>query len=713
MRKSIKKIVASVVAGAMALAMMVTPSVDAVAADGVKLYVKVADATTYGVNIWDAAAGVTGGKNVDTWSGQQHPSLVADGTDWGYVTVADISKVQGMQVVKSGTPIKVGDSDNIWNSAIASTGLKEAYFDSAKGKWYKEKECTNEVKMLEVSSDMYIVGSMNDWSMDKALKMDANGNVYTLTVRKMAAADYAFKFVQDAPQYAWAYQAGLERTPKLDDKGEEVKDDKGNTVYVSKPGTSYVKADYDPFNVEFSLKELSDVTFKIEVTARKGGEDYDKNAIKTVKITEVAITKPAITADEVETAIKAIGKVTLDSKKAIEAAEALYKAAPADEQKKVTNYATLTAARKAYDDLVAAEAAKGYDVTVHYNNSLNWSDVKLYSFYEKADKSTVVMSSAWPGDAITADAANKGYFTAGFNLPAEAKTAGKIKVIFVTGTGGSEKQTADIELTLTADKNEYWISLDGKTTKDGNENTVYTATVDTKAPAGWVKSEVTQVTTQATTTASEGEEGEEETEAPDASAWEDALLKIHFLNSMEWEKVGVYLTYASWAQLTGAWPGQEMQLEDGSETWYAVCTNADAEEAYNVIFNNMVSDEQANAGEAQKEQTPDTKDLAPGEYWFVLGDATAETDTQITYGVTMFDSVEALEEAGYEYDGNGLLGDVAVDAPEEEEEDAEEEETTAEKADGATTGDAAPIAVVLLGMVAAVAVVASKKRQNA
>ena len=37
----------------------------------------------------------------------------------------------------------------------------------------------------------------------------------------------------------------------------------------------------------------------------------------------------------------------------------------------------------------------------------------------------------------------------------------------------------------------------------------------------------------------------------------------------------------------------------------------------------------------------------------------------------MFDSVEALEEAGYEYDGNGLAGDVAVDAPEEEEEEGE------------------------------------------
>jgi len=189
---------------------------------------------------------------------------------------------------------------------------------------------------------------------------------------------------------------------------------------------------------------------------------------------------------------------------------------------------------------------------------------------------------------------------------------------------------------------------------------------------------------------------------------------------MEWEKVGVYLTYSSWAELAGSWPGSEMQLEDGSETWYAVCTNADAEPAYNVIFNNMVSDEQANAGEAKKEQTPDTKDLAPGEYWFVLGDVTAESDTQITYGVTMFDSVEALEEAGYEYDGNGLVGDVAVEDPNGDEEtddettEAEdEEETTAEKADGATTGDAAPIAVVLLGMVAVVAVVASKKRQNA
>lgn len=712
MRKSIKKIVASVVAGAMALAMMVTPNVSAVAADGdITLYLKLTDGsanTDWAANTWGGAVTDPEATQVNKptgWGEGTLPQLAADTEGWAKIKVNVSEGIGGWQWIKyDGAALAENGQIDCWNAAILSLGLTEAYFDLASNKWFKEKELTNEIKMKDVSKDMYIIGGgeyFGAWDTSKAVKMDADGDTYTLTIRKMAAGDYEYKFLQDAPQYQWSYQAGLKQ--------------EGEGTYV-KP----LDGAGDPKSITFTLKELSDVTFEIKVTSRKGGEDYDKELMKTVEISDVVVSKPAITADEVEAAIKAIGKVTLDSKKAIEAAEALYKAAPEAEQKKVTNYATLTDARKAYEELVKAEAAKGYDVTVHYNNSLNWADVKLYSFFDKADKTQVVLSSAWPGDAISADSANKGYFTAGFNLPAEAKTVGKITVVFATGTGGSEKQTANIELTLTADKNEYWISLDGKTAQDDFKNTVYTATVDTKAPAGWVKSEVTQVTTQAATEAPEDgeEDGEEETEAPDASAWEDALLKIHFLNSMEWEKVGVYLTYASWAELTGSWPGSEMQLEDGSETWYAVCTNADAEEAYNVIFNNMVSDDQANAGEAKKEQTPDTKDLAPGEYWFVLGEVTAESDTQITYGVTMFDSVEALEEAGYEYDGNGLVGDVAVedeneDADADEDADEDEEETTAEKADGATTGDAAPIAVVLLGMVAVVAVVASKKRQNA
>lgn len=409
-------------------------------------------------------------------------------------------------------------------------------------------------------------------------------------------------------------------------------------------------------------------------------------------------------------AIDAIGEVTLGSADKIAAAEEAYAALSEEEKANVTNYATLTAAREAYDALKKAEdeknAAAAGELTLYVKAPEGWNTVSLWAWTSNGN-----LFKDWPGQAMTACENNAGYWKATISVD------GVTSVIF-NDSAENNKQTVDI-VDLAAGT--YWFvelteNAEGK----------FEGTPSTTAPEGWADEVKAEIETEPTTEGSEDEgtaEGEEEeTEAPDASAWEDALLKIHFLNSLEWEKVGVYLTYGSWAQLTGAWPGSEMQLEDGSETWYAVCTNADAEETYNVIFNNMVSDEEADAGTGVKHQTTNVEGIAAGEYWFVLGDVDSEKEdgTQVTYGFTMFDSVEALEEAGYTYDGNGLVGDVVVDDPNEDDEDEEEteaEETTEaedEKADGETeTGDAAPIAVVFLGMFAAVAVVASKKRQNA
>ena len=64
-------------------------------------------------------------------------------------------------------------------------------------------------------------------------------------------------------------------------------------------------------------------------------------------------------ADAVKALIEAIGTVSLESEEAIEAAEAAYAALTADQKALVTNYAALTAARAAYDQLAAAEKEAG------------------------------------------------------------------------------------------------------------------------------------------------------------------------------------------------------------------------------------------------------------------------------------------------------------------------------------------------------------------
>ena len=63
-------------------------------------------------------------------------------------------------------------------------------------------------------------------------------------------------------------------------------------------------------------------------------------------------------AKAVEEKIEAIGEVTLASKSAIEEAEAAYQALTADQKQLVTNTDVLAAARKSYNDLAAAKAVK-------------------------------------------------------------------------------------------------------------------------------------------------------------------------------------------------------------------------------------------------------------------------------------------------------------------------------------------------------------------
>lgn len=340
-------------------------------------------------------------------------------------------------------------------------------------------------------------------------------------------------------------------------------------------------------------------------------------------------------------------------------------------------------------------------LTVHVKT--NWIKPKFYAFM--TDDTTVQLTGGWPGAAMTANADNEGYYSAKVTLDA---AAGVTFIINGTDADTNSVQTVNIPVEIADGANEVWVTIgDLATEADEFGNTNYTATTATEAPEGWVASEIGEIETPSASEDESTDGNEDPTEDEGNAAWDSAKLKIHFLNSEEWEKVGVYLTYGSWAEITGKWPGAEMQLEVNSETWYAIGTNADAEDLYNVIFNNMVSDEEAAEG-AVKHQTVDTKELAAGEYWFVLDEVTKEAEDQITYSVKQFTSVEELEAAGYTYDGEGLAGDLAEDPS---------DETTASEGDGKTdpaeTGDVLPVAVVMLGVAAAVAVVASRKRNNA
>lgn len=219
MRKIFKKVVTAVASLAMMAGLVAgMPTMETKAAENVKLYFKVADATNYGVNVWtDAHA--TGGQAVNTWGNgdgtfQTGPSLIADDSEWGYVTIDDTSKVAGLQVVKSGTALLAGGNDNIWNATIAALGLNEAYFDSASGKWYKEKACTNEVVAPTLDDVYYVLGDTGltgaDWGNGPEGTTPASGKmvegadgVFTKTFDGVAHGEYQFKVLQDPADFGW------------------------------------------------------------------------------------------------------------------------------------------------------------------------------------------------------------------------------------------------------------------------------------------------------------------------------------------------------------------------------------------------------------------------------------------------------------------------------------------------------------------------------
>ena len=85
--------------------------------------------------------------------------------------------------------------------------------------------------------------------------------------------------------------------------------------------------------------------------------NYDVLTTAEARYAELkAAEEDAAAAAPVITQIDAIGKVTLESKRLIEAAEAAYAALTDSQKALVTNYETLTAARAAYDALVKEEA---------------------------------------------------------------------------------------------------------------------------------------------------------------------------------------------------------------------------------------------------------------------------------------------------------------------------------------------------------------------
>ena len=179
--------------------------------------------------------------------------------------------------------------------------------------------------------------------------------------------------------------------------------------------------------------------------------------------------------------------------------------------------------------LLEVKAASTYDVTVHWQNTKNWSEVNAYVWKGE----NIALNGAWPGSATTENKENKGWYDVSF----KGLTDSTFKFIFNNGS----EQTVDLKETLKAETTEYWATPSGK---DGNK---ITASIATTAPAGWI-----------TPT-------EEPSEIPDDSdipvVVENKTITFYYKNYSGVKFTNAYVWYNKNSLLSAGWPGSAMTAQ--------------------------------------------------------------------------------------------------------------------------------------------------------
>ena len=214
--------------------------------------------------------------------------------------------------------------------------------------------------------------------------------------------------------------------------------------------------------------------------------------------------------------------------------------------------------------LLEVQAAQTYDVTVHWDNSVNnWSKVNVWAWTDSANYT----GGNWPGAAATANADNAGWYD--YSMSGVNNSA--LGVIFNNGSA----QTKDLDVDLTQGT-EIWVS-------GGQSN----PTVSYTAPTGWVVPKVTYDVT------------------------------VHYYNSEGWTALNAYGWDENGTNFLGAWPGTAITSAAEKNAWYDVTLEDLDAGTYGIIFN---------GNGAQTGDLSITAGSGVNEYWFVGKDTTAYTE---------------------------------------------------------------------------------------
>lgn len=280
------------------------------------------------------------------------------------------------------------------------------------------------------------------------------------------------------------------------------------------------------------------------------------------------------------------------------------------------------------------------DVTLHYQNSNNWSTVNAYIWKD----SSTTLNGSWPGAAISANIDNTGWYDV--TVEDIELSDGLLNFIFNDGSN----QTADLSKTITESTNELWVSGDGTistTAPDGwkvlydvilhcdyrtkgwsqanvhafdtaNNNAQITEAnwpgnlmTDNQFNDGWADYTLDDITASAlgfvfsdnsanqtgdlTHTLEDrttelwvtGDVSGAKLTTTAPTGWKlfaTQTLKLHYYNANSWNSVAAYL-HADGSAVSTAWPGTTLTQEDTGSKWYTATISDIAVSALKVTMN--------------------------------------------------------------------------------------------------------------------------------
>jgi len=255
-----------------------------------------------------------------------------------------------------GTPVTLDSEENIAKARASYDALSDE--NKAKVSNYATLTAA-EAALAQLKADLAVAADMDQ-------KIAAIGTVTLDSKKAITEARDAYDKLTDAQKQQVTKLDVL--TTAEDTYAKLAAEETAKAKEVEKKIDAIGKVTLDS---EKAIKEARDAYDALHGDFKDQVTNYDTLTAAEKKLSDLKIDKAA---EDAESKIDAIGKVTLDSEKAIKEARDTYDALPDAAKKKVNNYKTLTDAEKQLSDL--KKAASGTDNNASSKKNTNATSIK-------------------------------------------------------------------------------------------------------------------------------------------------------------------------------------------------------------------------------------------------------------------------------------------------------------------------------------------------